>query len=1375
MTFWAKSATEPYRTMTAIFISHSSKDHNLVQAMRGWLVKQGHTSYFLDFDPDKGIVVGQRWEDQLYRHLRLCRAVIALVTPDWLASRWCFAEVVQARAAGKPIFLAKMAPCETSSMFSDSQHVDLVVDPHAGYRALDRGLKQIGLDPADVFEWDPLQPPYPGLLCFEEEQAAVFFGRDLDIQKGLERLDSLRRAGGPPFLLLLGASGSGKSSLMRAGLIPRLRKDSRGWLPIAPFRPQEDPCEELAVKLARAFEAIGKGREWQEIYQLLTQGEPGRGLVDLTRSLRILAKQEEATVLLAIDQAEELFGSSNIEKVRIFLHCLRGALASGGRRLMAIATLRSDTLASFQTHPDLAAFSYETLTVDPIPLRDLPPIIEGPARLIDLQLDPGLVQRLVHETQTADALPLLAFTLRELYERYGGDRRLEIKEYEALGQLEGAVRRVADGVIEAMQPHAEDLIALREAFVPMMVQVSVQDTFVRRRAVWDALPIRARPLLERFIAARLLVSSGEGGRRLVEVAHEALFLAWPRLEGWLREDRDRLRLLRDLQRAAQDWQGHGCNESWLIHQGERLEAAEMLTQDPRFVDHLSGTVTAYLVAGIVHRQEEKARAEEQHQRELEAARRLAEEAEARRLAEEEARREAERRVEEQERRAQESLSRQLAAQALSRVDDVFDLALLLSVEANLACDTFEARSALYSILQRHSRVQTFLRGLIERRSPRIRPYTVLSPAGETETQLFMHPGLVQPAIAFSPDGNTLASVGDMYRHEVVLWDVATRQPRRVLFSEHAKAVDCVAFSPDGRILASTSEGLLLLWDVTTGTLLGPPLGGHTQSDTSPGGIMRVAFSPDGKVLASGRFDATLLLWDVHGHECAELLTMSALTRIFNLTYSPSGRFLAVVGVSAESSDELITVVWDLAEGRFVGKPLPGQGTWFGPEGEILALIAPNDRDIVFWDVTTSQIIERLETSDVEKISCLARTEDGVTLASGHSNGTIVLWDVASHQPISEPFTGHTQMLNTVAFSPDGAALASIGYDNAIILWNVAQPRSLGRIFAQGARESAIAFNPDGSILVEIAGAVYLWDVATGQTMRAYDSDFQVETICFRPGSNTMAALTKEHTVRWLAVHGECALVEPPRTLGQVTTVAFSPNGELLALGCADGRVVLWSITTECVVQELLPTISTNQVTTVTFSPDGQLLASGYENGVITLWNTDSGAADGHLTGFGTIVPVSSIVDLSFHPQGDLLLSTGEEVILLWDVATQQLVGRHNVSSIMGGPMHATFSPDGMLLAWATMFMKYIGILDAKGRRAFGPSIGYEGSSDVWSFTFSPDSKTLACAYIDGTIMFWDFAIESWETRACAIANRNLTPEEWGQYLGNLPYRKTTPG
>ncbi|MFN7631161.1 MAG: AAA family ATPase, partial [Cyanobacteriota bacterium] len=416
------------------------------------------------------------------------------------------------------------------------------------------------------FPWpppsDPSRSPFPGLMVFEAEDASVFFGRDNDWRTVIERLNTRRVQGGPQMLVIQGSSGSGKSSLLRAGVLPRLQRAGRQWLVLPVLRPQARPLESLVQTLAVALQ---RPEAWRrELHQQLlttTEASALSGLVaGWAADLRLAAASPEAQLLLPIDQGEELFTVAEAAERERFVAVLAAALQPP-LPLQAVMTIRADAMGSLQALPELVN-SLDTMPLGPLSLERYREIIEGPARVAGLRVEPAFVDRAIHDTATEDALPLLAFALRRLDEQFGSDGVLSLSDYEALGDpaaghspLENAVKKAADGVLQTLRPDEVSLKALREAFVPAMVRVSEQGGYARRAAPWDSLPQAARPLLEALVTARLLVRrQGEGQPSTVEVAHEALLRVWPLLRGWLDESRDFLLGTQQLEQDLAQWQ-----------------------------------------------------------------------------------------------------------------------------------------------------------------------------------------------------------------------------------------------------------------------------------------------------------------------------------------------------------------------------------------------------------------------------------------------------------------------------------------------------------------------------------------------------------------------------------------------------------------------------------------------------------------------------------------------------------------------------------------------------------------------------------------------------------------------------------------------------
>jgi WD40 repeat protein len=1315
--------------VTAIFISHSSADNAAAADMKKWLEAQGHTSLFLDFDPEAGIRGGAVWEQTLYQQLRQCQAVIALLTPSWLASKWCFAELVLARERGKAIFPVEVQPCEAGGVFRDIQHIDLTLQPEEGYRRLKIGLVERGLDPLDVFDWDPKRPPYPGLLAFQEADAAIFFGRGEDILKTLETLDGLRRQGrqAARFGLLLGASGGGKSSLLRAGVIPRLKKKPAEWLPVPPFRPQLEPLDELAMVLAAAFAGHGRPRDWSALRTELHAAAArtpvdGLALLNLARDLAMTSHQPETTVLLTIDQAEELFGYSPPEAATRFLRLLRAALEAADRRLMAVATLRSDFLGEFQNHPVLQDgdyahhFRYQAMPVDPMPLRNFPAIIQGPARLAGLQLDDGLVEAMVHDTGTRDALPLLAFTLRRLYVRCGDDGRLTVGEYEALGRLEGAIREEVQRVIAEANPAPEELEALHAAFVPTMVRVSAEGGYARRRALFATMTQRAVPLLRRFVDARLLITDRDPqGQETIEVAHEALLRTWPQLGGWLAEDRDKLRLLESIQRAAEEWDQGGRRDDLLIHRNGRLKDAEALLANPRFTMPEASAERAYLVACSAAQQAREAAEKEEQGRRIRDAERIAEEqkkaAEAQKVA----------------------TSRQLAAHAVHVLDERLDHALLLAAAAWKTAATLEAEAAMLAALQKsphldHYRSCPYLEyyGSVAI-SPDGQLTATSDPDGRVEIRSAADPGKLKlmlntpkktANVLFSVDARHVVTC--FYDTGFAVWDA---ESGALVADERTKEGRCHEMDKEGRLAISTREGVRL-WSLHERRVIaGPmptPLGdvhftGYTSSGERVGGWGKepvqpdaTAFSPNGDLVAVGYHDGSIVLWNTR-------------------TGQPAGSPL-------RGHTSLVTALA------------------FSGDGRVLAS-GSHDNSIRFWNVSTREPIGKPLQKHEQAIKALAFSRDGKNLASGAGDGNIYLWMLREGYQqayAKEPLTGHHSSVDALVWERSDEALISAAANGSAIRWN----RSFGHWPVLPGYANGLSVSKDGRYIAagSYDGVVTVWDVQSREKRRSlYSQAGEVTSLAFSPDAKRLVVTGRQAVVElWDVVTGDCLAREFKAHGVEGGEATYSPGGLTILSSGKDSVIRIWSATDLYPIAELKDAHQ-SEVLHLASSPKAQVLASSGRYGSVQLWDLQSRTKMGK-----EINAVGDVTELCFSPDGSRLFTAGDRgKIEVWDVATQDrahgpLDGKAFIGSIAvspSGKLLATGNGDGSITIWD------IETLAPRQQRL------KVQDSIIQTVKFDPQERYIAASGHGGVALV-DLRPDNWVKDICRKVRRNLSKEEW---------------
>ena len=405
--------------MSVLFLSHSSRNDKVAREVLAWLESQGHESVFVVHDNIEG---GEPWEDRLYTELRRCRALIALVSADWLQSKWCIAEVNHAQALRRVVIPLHIASCGANGKiggllaargppaFSRVQAIDWLTDDDAKLR-LGRTLESLGLDAKSLFVWKGDRPPFPGYPPFESADAPVFFGRDNEIVEILSQLDGCRAKDRTRLLVIQGASGSGKSSLLRAGIIPRLERDLEHWIVVPPFRPLNNPFNEMFQALSsiasKPLPAPPPTDQRDEAECVRTSSE---WICQAAQHLRTERNRLEATVSISIDQFEESVNrteaasadASLSDRGTRFLLALRDALAQSDHRLLVIATLRTDTIGALQRHRALReradtgdVISTKAIQLGALPKTSFHAIIQGPADLAGLTFGSGLVGRIV--------------------------------------------------------------------------------------------------------------------------------------------------------------------------------------------------------------------------------------------------------------------------------------------------------------------------------------------------------------------------------------------------------------------------------------------------------------------------------------------------------------------------------------------------------------------------------------------------------------------------------------------------------------------------------------------------------------------------------------------------------------------------------------------------------------------------------------------------------------------------------------------------------------------------------------------------------------------------------------------------------------------
>ncbi|WP_173134775.1 WD40 repeat domain-containing protein [Kibdelosporangium persicum] len=1135
--------------------------------------------------------------------------------------------------------------------------------------------------------------PYLGLAAFQPDDADRYFGRDSLVEHLVHQVTRT------PVVTVFGASGSGKSSLIRAGLIPATRShpafSGHQWSCVL-VTPTGQPLRELARAVAE-----------------LCGGEPDRGEPGwLDRALRHADPTGGTRVLLLVDQFEELFtlcpdAAERAEFVDVLLDAAQGP----GRVAQVVLGVRADFYGHCATHPGLLEVLRQgaQVLVGPMTRDELRSAITQPAAMAGLTVERELVATMIADiTDEPGGLPLLSHALLETW-RHRRNNTMTRAGYQVCGGVHGALAQTAE-CLYADFDAAEQEVA-RQVFVRLIaLGDGIGDT--RRRVRHGELATVGDPaivsrVLDKLAAARLVVI----GTDSVEVAHEALIRAWPRLSRWLTDDRESVLLHRRITDATQVWQSSGRDPE-LLYRATQLDQVIAWAGPTHRAASLNADEREFLDAAIQLR-DKQARLRKRRTLRLRVAT-----------------------------AAVVALLATASVITLQQRSDARDqhrvaVARQLVAEATALRETDPLRAAQFSLAAWR----------IAPEVPASRDSLISTQAYPLPTRLRGHTGEVRD-VAYSQDGRILAtSAGDA---TVRLWDVATRTPIGAPLTGHTGIVNGLAFSPNGTILATASyDRTVRLWDVARRQPIGEPMTGHTSTVTG------IAFSTNGRLLVTGGADGTVRTWDA-------VTRTAAGEPMVGHTGPITGIALSIDGVTAATSSNDKTVrLWNLATRAPAGAPLTGHtnvtnGVAFSRDGRLLASTSA-DKTVRLWDVATRTPVGAPLTGHTNVTYGVAFSADGRTLASSSWDKTVRIWDITSGRQQGSALTGSTSSVLNITFSPDGSALAGGDSDGTTLIWSLRgtlMPAHTDAVYA-------MTVSPDGRLLGTAADdrTARLWATTTREPLEAPLSGHtaEVRAMAFSPQGGILATGSWDGTLRlWDTVSH--APIGTPLTghVDWVRGLTFSPDGRLVATAGMDMTVRLWDVATRLPSGAPL-TGHTNSVTGIAFSPDGRTLATGANDKTVRLWDVTTRAPIGEpLAGHTSVVR-----DVVFSPDGTLLASAGDDkTIRLWDVAGRKLIA--TLTGHTGEVLKLAFSPDGHELA-STSLDKTVRLWNTATRSTTTILSAGTGLAGV---AYTPNG--LMTGGVTGNVLLWTTDPARVADQVCAAIGADLSDQEWQRYVPTWP-------
>lgn len=1206
--------------------------------------------------------------------------------------------------------------------------------------------------PPEEPAYTPTRNPYKGLHAFSELDAQDFFGRDALTEELVHAVKEHR------LVAVVGPSGIGKSSVVRAGLIPALRagalSGSREWV-ITDMFPGSYPFEELEAALLRVAVERPEG-----LTEDLARDE--RGILRVSK--RILPPDSQA--LLVVDQFEELFTLTTDEETRrLFLDALAALALDGRSRVRVVITLRADFFDRPLRYPRFGELLRPAMVAVTAPSQaGLAEAITRPGEAVGVRFEPGLVSRIIADVNDQPgALPLLQYALTELFAARTSDL-LTIHGYQASGRVIGALGRRAEELYQALDTLGQE--AARQVFLRLVAVSDVAEDARRRVRRQELSGLEFDPevlegVLRRFGEYRLLSFDRDPLTRgpTVEVAHEALLSEWERLRTWISERREDLLLERRLSDAVEEWERAGRDPSYLltggrlhqfatwaettdlaltaderdfIQQGREADAQRRVRVRRRRRSILSGFAAAAFVslalAGVAY-------VNQSHARESAGLAR----------------------------------SRELTSDAqrigtLAQTEPSLDRSFLLAVLGVQLQDLPETRSDLLAVLQKTPGLFRLIRpSRTEISALAVSSDGGLLAAGDTNgvvrlydlrgwdpTGAAVHLEPVRTgAMAFSPDGRSLAvATVRGSRSKLYLLEVSSGRARLIgswpSDSGTRPGTTRFAFAPDGARIAMavlTQEAppaeRLLLIDPRSGRIVWqrryPLRPKQVHSFVPATREVEVAFTPRGALVTSGSLGDTIV-WNPRNGRIVRRFPLGG-----PMDVSPDGRLVALALNNTNGIDQGASLaVLDLSTGRHRElDPLP-VSAWitaveFTPDGAQI-VGRSHEGGVRVWDVGSGSIVQSF-TEQGPGLN-LALDPDGSTVFSGAEDGTVAAWDLSGAHRLDRAFRFRNPNMGCprspcFVINEQGSLLAGALWDGKVALVDLRVRQRVATLPARnGSSAAALALFPDGRTLATggINGNVTLWDVASRSVVRTLRFDDSVQWVAVSPDGDLLAAQTQAEgssdsrvEIRSLA-SGEALYSHVVRYGGR--GLYFSPDGtELAALGCCESSstIEVWDARSGA---ELFSPHLDGQATSIAFSPDGRVLGAGTADGKIVLWD----AHDGRPIGSPIVVggATSAIDPISFSPDGRLLAASSYGANTLWDLRSRKHLG-NTFPLDPSWTAAAQFAPGGEL------------VIDNK-----------------WNTTV------------------WPTDLQTWIDFACQVAGRDLTRAEWTDLLPDRPYQDVCP-